>query len=118
MLNDNAKPVNGTKILILGVSYKAGVGDTRESPAIKIVRLLRELGADVRYHDPHVPELKEAGLRNSENLDDALSEAELSVIITAHPEFDWGEVIAKSDLVFDLRGVTREFPDNGNVTRL
>ncbi len=118
VLNDNAKPVNGTKILILGVSYKAGVGDTRESPAIKIVRLLRELGADVRYHDPHVPELKEAGLRNSENLDDALSEAELSVIITAHPEFDWGEVIAKSDLVFDLRGVTREFPDNGNVTRL
>jgi UDP-N-acetyl-D-glucosamine dehydrogenase len=118
VLNDNAKPVNGTRILILGVSYKAGVGDTRESPAIKIVRLLRELGADVRYHDPHVPELKEAGISNSPDLEAALAEAELSVIITAHPEFDWREVIGKSELVFDLRGVTREFPDNGNVTRL
>ncbi len=118
VLNDNAKPVNGTRILILGVSYKAGVGDTRESPAIKIVRLLRELGADVRYHDPHVPELKDAGISNSPDLEAALAEAELSVIITAHPEFDWREVIDKSELVFDLRGVTREFPDNGNVTRL
>lgn len=118
VLNENAKPVNGTRILILGVSYKAGVGDTRESPAIKIVRLLRELGADVRYHDPHVPELKEAGISNSPDLPSALAEAELSVIITAHPEFDWREVIDGSELVFDLRGVTREFPDNGNVTRL
>ena len=118
LLNENGKAVSNSRILILGVSYKAGVGDTRESPAIKIVRLLRELGADVRYHDPHVPELKEAGISNSPDLEAALAEAELSVIITAHPEFDWREVIDKSELVFDLRGVTREFPDNGNVTRL
>lgn len=118
VLNDNAKPVNGTKILILGVSYKGGVGDTRESPAIKIIRLLRELGAEVSYHDPHVPELKEAGLSNSPDIGSALDEAELSVIVTAHPEFDWEEIIARSPLVFDLRGVTRGFEDSGNVTRL
>ncbi len=118
VLNDNSKPVNGTKILILGVSYKGGVGDTRESPAIKIIRLLRELGADVRYHDPHVAELKEAGISNSPDLETALADAELSVIVTAHPEFNWEEVIARSELVFDLRGVTREFEDSGNVTRL
>jgi len=118
VLNDNGKPVNGTKILILGVSYKAGVGDTRESPAIKIVRLLKELGGDVRYHDPHVPELTEAGLSNSPDLATALAEADLSVIVTAHPEFDWAEVIERSPLVFDLRGVTRELEDSGNVTRL
>ena len=118
VLNDNAKPVNGTKILILGVSYKGGVGDTRESPSIKIIRLLRELGAEVSYHDPHVPELKEAGLSNSPDIGSALAEAELSVIVTAHPEFDWEEIIARSPLVFDLRGVTRGFEDSGNVTRL
>ena len=118
VLNANGKPVKDTRILILGVSYKAGVGDTRESPAIKIIRLLRELGADVRFHDPHVPELAEAGLTNSPDLDEALSAAELSVIVTAHPEFDFSEVIAKSELVFDLRGVTRKLDDPGNVTRL
>ena len=118
VLNENSKPVKGTKILILGVSYKAGVGDTRESPAIKIVRLLRELGAEVSYHDPHVPDLEEAGLVNSPDLNLALAEAELTVIVTAHPEFDWTEVVEGSELVFDLRGVTRHLEDSGNVTRL
>src|SRR3954452_13566046 len=56
-LNDAGKPVKDSRILLLGVSYKAGVGDTRESPALKIARRLRELGGDVSYHDPHVPEL-------------------------------------------------------------
>lgn len=118
VLNANGKPVKDTKILILGVSYKTGVGDTRESPAIKIIRLLRELGADVRYHDPHVPELAEAGLKNSPDLGVAMDSAELTVIVTAHEEFEWAEVIDRSDLVFDLRGVTRQFEDHGNVTRL
>lgn len=118
VLNSNGKPVNGTRILILGVSYKAGVGDTRESPAIKIVRLLMELGGDVRFHDPHVEALPGTDLINSPDLESELAEADLSVIVTAHPEFNWADVIEKSDLVFDLRGVTRDFEDRGNVTRL
>ena len=59
-LNDAGKPVRGSRILILGVSYKAGVGDMRESPALKIIELLRERGGDIAYHDPHVPELRRA----------------------------------------------------------
>ena len=54
-LNDAGKPVKGSRILILGVAYKGGVGDIREAPALKIIRHLRELGAEVSYHDPHVP---------------------------------------------------------------
>ena len=61
-LNDAGKPVRGSRVLVLGVSYKAGVGDIRESPALKIIRLLQARGADVSYHDPHVPELAELGL--------------------------------------------------------
>jgi UDP-N-acetyl-D-glucosamine dehydrogenase len=118
VLNDIGRPVKDTKILILGVSYKAGVGDTRESPAIKIIRLLRELGAEVRYHDPHVPELAEAGLADTPDLGNALAEADLSVIVTAHPEFDLRQIVDSSRLVFDLRGVTRDLADAGNVTRL
>src|ERR1044071_7969219 len=58
-LNAAEKPVKGSSILILGVSYKAGVGDMRESPALKITELLLDLGGDVSYHDPHVPELSQ-----------------------------------------------------------
>ena len=65
-LNDAGKPVKGSRILIVGVSYKAGVGDLRESPALKIIELLRERGGDVAYHDPHVPELPQFGLRSAE----------------------------------------------------
>ena len=116
VLNENGKPVNGTKILVLGVSYKAGVGDTRESPAIKIIRLLDELGAELGYHDPHVPSLAGSGLENSE-LEPALAEADLTVIVTCHPEFDVTGIVEKSNLVLDLRGVTREI-DADHVTRL
>ncbi|MEX0620093.1 MAG: nucleotide sugar dehydrogenase [Solirubrobacterales bacterium] len=116
LLNQNGKPVNGTKILILGVSYKSGVGDVRESPAIKIIRLLGELGASLDYHDPHVPRLAESGLENSD-LGEALELADLTVIVTSHPEFDIPEIVSKSSLVLDLRGVTREI-DAGHVTRL
>src|SRR3954453_19341777 len=63
-LNEAGKPVRGARILILGVSYKAGVGDLRESPALKIIDLLRERGGDVSYHDPHVAELPDRGLRS------------------------------------------------------
>lgn len=116
LLNENGKPVRGTNVLILGVSYKTGVGDVRESPAIKIIRLLGELGADLSYHDPHVPELPESGLENSD-LTSALKQAELTVIVTSHPEFDIPGIVDQSSLVLDLRGVTREI-EAENVTRL
>jgi UDP-N-acetyl-D-glucosamine dehydrogenase len=115
-LNDAGKPVNGSSILILGVSYKAGVGDTRESPAIKIVRLLRELGGEVSYHDPHVPAVPELGLE-SVDLTEALASADLAAIVTAHPEIDYKALVAEAPLVVDFRGVTRGL-EAGNVVRL
>jgi UDP-N-acetyl-D-glucosamine dehydrogenase len=105
-LNDAGKPVQGTPILIVGVSYKAGVGDLRESPALKIIELLRRRGADVRYHDPHVPVLEEHALRGVP-LDEGLEGVDLAVIVTAHPEVDHGRVVERAPLVLDLRGTTR-----------
>jgi UDP-N-acetyl-D-glucosamine dehydrogenase len=105
-LNDAHKPVRGSRVLLLGVSYKAGVGDTRESPALKIMQLLRQRGADVRYHDPHVPELPEHDLRHLP-LDDALDGIDLAVIVTAHPGVDHGRVVERAPQVLDLRGTTR-----------
>jgi len=115
-LNDVGKPVKGSKVLILGMSYKAGVGDTRESPALKIATLLRELGGDISYHDPHVPELAELGL-SSVDLGEALGTSDVVAIVTAHPSLDYEEIAASAPLVVDFRGVTRDI-DAKNLIRL
>jgi UDP-N-acetyl-D-glucosamine dehydrogenase len=105
-LNEVSKPVRGSRVLVLGVAYKGGVGDLREAPALKIIRLLRELGADIAYHDPHVPELTEHGLA-SVDLDAELASADIVCIVTAHPEVDHERVVREAQLVLDFRGVTR-----------
>ena len=106
VLNDAGKPVKGSKIAVLGVSYKAGVGDTRESPALKILALLGALGARLSYHDPHVPSLPEQGLA-SQPLEDVLDGADLLLIVTAHPQIDHDAAVRAAPLALDLRGVTR-----------
>jgi UDP-N-acetyl-D-glucosamine dehydrogenase len=105
-LNDAGKPVKDARVLVLGVSYKAGVGDIRESPALKIIRLLRDRGADLAYHDPHVPELHEFGLR-SQPLPAAVDGVDLAIIVTAHPTIDHRDITERAQLTLDLRGVTR-----------
>jgi UDP-N-acetyl-D-glucosamine dehydrogenase len=116
-LNDAGLPVKGARIAVLGVSYKPGVGDIRESPALKIVELLRGLGADVGYHDPHVPALSEFDL-HSLPLDEVLTDADLALIVTAHPSVDHELVTRRARHVVDLRGVTRAFSGADNVVRL
>src|SRR3954469_633221 len=103
-LNDAGKPVRGSKVLVLGVAYKGGVGDMRESPALKILDLVRERGAEVSYHDPHVPELPDLGLRSVEPSVDGV---DLALIVTAHPTVDHAALAARAALTLDLRGVTR-----------
>jgi UDP-N-acetyl-D-glucosamine dehydrogenase len=105
-LNGHAKAVRGSRIVVFGVSYKAGVGDLRESPALKIIRLLTELGGEVAYHDEHVPDLPEFGLQ-SETFDEALDDADVAVIVTAHPGVDLTTLVERAQLVVDFRGVTR-----------
>jgi UDP-N-acetyl-D-glucosamine dehydrogenase len=101
-LNEQSKPVKGSRIAIVGVSYKPGVGDLRESPALRIVRLLREQGADVSYHDEFVPELPDLGLRSEWPED-----PDCVAIVTAHPGLDVQRLVAEAPLVVDFRGVTR-----------
>ncbi|HXD54098.1 MAG TPA: nucleotide sugar dehydrogenase [Solirubrobacteraceae bacterium] len=116
-LNDRGLAVKGARIAIVGVSYKPGTADTRESPALKIIGLLRELGAEVIYHDPHVPELPDAGLRSTP-FEQAVSDADLAVIVTAHPSVDHEEIARRARLVVDLRGVTRSAGAAANVVKL
>jgi UDP-N-acetyl-D-glucosamine dehydrogenase len=115
-LNGAGKPVKDSKILILGASYKAGVGDTRESPALKIIGLLQDLGGKVSYHDPYVAALPALGLA-SVDLDAGLAQTDLVAIVTAHPEIDYKAVVAAAPRVIDFRGVTRGI-EAENLARL
>jgi UDP-N-acetyl-D-glucosamine dehydrogenase len=115
-LNDHAKPVRGSKIVVIGVSYKAGVGDLRESPGLKIMRILRERGAEIVFHDDYVGDLPEFGLA-SEPLEEALQGADCGVIVTAHPDLDVEQVVRDAPLVVDFRGVTRGI-EAANLVRL
>jgi UDP-N-acetyl-D-glucosamine dehydrogenase len=114
VLNDQSKSAKGSKVLVLGASYKAGIGDIRESPALKIIDLLQGIGAEVSYHDPYVPELTKQGLR-SVPLDGA--DADLVAIVTAHPEVDYAALVDSGIATIDFRGVTKELRAD-NLTRL
>jgi UDP-N-acetyl-D-glucosamine dehydrogenase len=108
--------LKGSRILLLGVSYKADVRDTRESPALKLIELLRNGGAEVAYHDPHVPELTEHGLSSA-----ALEPAEYDcvAIVTAHSSVDYDRVVEEAPLVVDFRNATgRNGHVNGKVWKL
>ncbi|MGH3040345.1 MAG: nucleotide sugar dehydrogenase, partial [Gaiellaceae bacterium] len=104
-LNSQEKSVKGSMVHLVGVSYKADVGDLRESPAIKLVELLREEGANVSYHDPHVPELPEHGLVSA-SLDGQVEIADCVAIVTAHSGIDYADVAARARLVVDFRNAT------------
>jgi UDP-N-acetyl-D-glucosamine dehydrogenase len=105
-LNDATKPIRGSKIVLLGVAYKGGIGDIRESPALRIIEELTRRGANLVYHDPHVPELTKLNLVSTP-LEDALEKADAVVLVTAHPGIDHLEIARQAALFVDLRGVTR-----------
>jgi UDP-N-acetyl-D-glucosamine dehydrogenase len=115
VLNNVKKPVNGSRIAILGVSYKGGVGDTRESPALRIMELLARRGAVLSYHDPFVSALPELGLQSS-GLDEIVG-ADVVVLVTAHPQVDNKAIVEASRLFVDLRGVTRPLK-SADIVRL
>ena len=106
-LNDMSKPVKGSRILILGASYKGGVGDIRESPALRIIEVLAGRGGIVSYHDEYVPSLPMLGLESIPLDDGTVAAADAVVLVTAHPRIDHTSIAARSALFVDLRGVTR-----------
>src|SRR5688572_29542098 len=107
-LNTMRKPVNGSRVLVLGVAYKRDIDDMRESPALDVIRLLEEQGAVVVYHDPHVPTFREDGhQRSSVDLtDNELSSADAVVIITDHSSIDYQRVVHLAGVVVDTRNAT------------
>jgi UDP-N-acetyl-D-glucosamine dehydrogenase len=108
------KSLSGSRILIVGVAYKADISDTRETPAEKLVALLRNAGADVSYHDPHVAEFD--GLRSVEYRPE---EYDCVVIVTAHTSIDYDDLVERAQLVVDLRNATgRNGTGNGKVWKL
>ncbi len=104
-LNLSRKPVNGSRVLLLGVSYKADVDDTRESPALDILELLRGMGAEVMYHDPHVATLQLDGSRYESVplTSEVLDSADAVVITTDHTDIDYDLILARAKIVLDPR---------------
>lgn len=105
-LNHGAgKSLASSRVLVLGVAYKADIGDMRESPALKLIELLQTAGADVAYHDPHVPRFEEHGLSlSSVALDPSAYDA--VVIVTAHSGIDYERLVEDAHLVVDFRNAT------------
>jgi UDP-N-acetyl-D-glucosamine dehydrogenase len=121
VLNEAGRALKGARILVLGVAYKRGVGDTRESPAHEIIAALRHRGADVSYADPHVPIFPADGvvLKALEPSEEALRTADCVLILTDHPEFDYGAVARHARLVVDTRNSVPSTTDGGaSVVRL
>lgn len=117
-LNSDEKSVKGSKIHLVGVAYKADVADLRESPALKLMELLREEGADISYHDPHIAELPAHGL-SSQSLDGAVDAADCVAIVTAHSGIDYDALAERARLVVDFRNATgRDGSRNGRVWKL
>jgi UDP-N-acetyl-D-glucosamine dehydrogenase len=108
-LNEDRIAVNGSRILILGAAYKANVSDMRESPALDVMKLLRAKGAEVSYHDPHVPEVDLDGtvLKAQDLTDDLIAGSDMVVIVTDHAAVDTARVVARAQRVFDTRNATR-----------
>jgi nucleotide sugar dehydrogenase len=128
-LNGVGKALRGAKILVLGLTYKPGVNDVRESPALSVLERLMAAGAECAYHDPYVPSVKIGGRRindlvgpgpdgerlelRSATLDDEmLADADCVVVLTAHPGIDYDAAVRASKLVFDAVGVTRARRDH------
>lgn len=107
-LNDDCKSVRASRIVVLGAAYKPDVDDVRESPALDIIELLREKGADVVFHDPYVPQIRMGdNIMTGATYDDALlKEADCVVIVTNHSDYDWDHVLTNSRLVIDTRNAT------------
>ncbi|MEJ7711415.1 MAG: UDP binding domain-containing protein [Pyrinomonadaceae bacterium] len=112
-LNDDRKPLNGSRVLLLGVAYKKDIDDVRESPALSIIDLLRAKGADVRYHDPYVKVVSfddahtigdnRASLTTVSLTDDELRQADCIIIVTDHSDIDYQRVTNLASLIIDTR---------------
>jgi len=107
-LNEEKKAVNGSRVLVLGVAYKRDIDDMRESPALDVIRLLEQQGADVHYHDPYVAKYREDGHEHASVplTDEEISQADAVVIVTDHSKVDYQRVVDLAKVVVDTRNAT------------
>lgn len=108
LLNDQGKAMNGSSVLLLGVTYKPDIADQRESPAVPLAKILQEKKATLRFHDPLVEEWNLGGesLTRVPDLHDAIEQADLVVLMQAHQSYDVSDLALRSTLFFDTRGVS------------
>ncbi len=120
LLNEHKKPLNGSKILALGVSYKKDIDDWRESPSLPVMELLIEAGADVVYHDPHVADFKEGHLdmKSVDLTEEALKSSDLVLILTDHSAFDYEMIAQHASAILDTRNATQNLKTNRDKVTL
>ena len=120
-LNNHAKPVKGSRILVLGVAYKPDIDDLRESPALDVLGLLLRKGAKVSYHDPYIAHLDHDGwqLDSEPDLMKAVEASDCVVIVTNHTAYDYPAILAKAGLLVDTRNALGKLgKNNPKVVRL
>lgn len=119
ILNRHKKAVNGAKILMLGVAYKNDIDDCRESPAIRVMKELRKVGAEVEYYDPWVPEFRNMHGISAKGLPEltpeAVRRADLVMVTTGHHNVDYGMVQRNAEAVFDTKNVMAGIADRKNI---
>ena len=108
-LNEREKSIKGSRILILGIAYKSNVADARESPALDVIRLLKERGGRVVYNDPYVPQVE--GLKSIPLTESSLRNADCVVITTDHSVYDYKQIVKNAKLVIDSRNATKGIRD-------
>ncbi len=119
-LNTQSKPLNGSRILVLGIAYKPDIDDMRESPAIPVIEGLLDRGAKVDYHDPYIPQMPatrqtELRLKSIELDYKGLGDYDAVVIVTNHSDYDYAAVLANATLVVDTRNACADLKNNGNL---
>lgn len=118
ILNKHKKAINGAKVLVLGVSYKQDIDDYRESPAIRVIKELKKVGAEVTYFDPWVPEFKaygETGKSIPELTPDVVKAADLVMVTCAHSNIDYAMVQQNAKAVFDTKNVMKDIQPRDNI---
>jgi UDP-N-acetyl-D-mannosaminuronate dehydrogenase len=110
-LNEQGKPLRGTRVHILGVAYKRDVADVRESPALDVMHLLAERKARISYTDPYVPRLSEPDIDLYSEPISELSQKDCAVIVTDHRCFNYAEILRMAPLIVDTRNALRGFRD-------
>ena len=122
-LNDRAKALKGSKVLVLGAAYKPDIDDVRESPALDVIGLLRKKGAVVEYHDPYIPHIHHENdgwhMDSVTDVMKSVKDADAVVIITNHSSYDYKAIVESAKFVFDSRNATRKVAkDSEKVVRL